>query len=155
MSVGEKSLVFLQKYPISIRNCPAGFVQYFIWSQRSNLILHFFFCWWHTDPEDLANRGLEGRILREWFYESNGGKINLYCDVDYAPHEFMPPVPVNVYWGGLPFSGWDIWWWGRWHKNYGKNMENLQGTSSRPQSSHVLDQLRTLKVWDCHSTSPI
>lgn len=27
-------------------------------------------------------------------------------------------------------------------------MENLQGTSSRPQSSHVLDQLWMFKVWD-------
>lgn len=26
----EKSLIFLQKYPISIRNCPAVFVQYFV-----------------------------------------------------------------------------------------------------------------------------
>lgn len=32
--------------------------------------------------------------------ESNVGKINLSCDTDYAPHEFMPPVPINVYWGG-------------------------------------------------------
>lgn len=34
------------------------------------------------------------------YSESNVGKINLSCDTDSAPHEFMPLVPINGYWDG-------------------------------------------------------
>lgn len=52
--------------------------------------------------------------------------MNLYCNVDYTSHEFMSPLPINVYWGGLPFSGWDFCW-GWWHKNYGKKYGKFSG----------------------------
>lgn len=78
-------------------------------------------------------------------FESNGGKINLSCDIDYAPHEFIPPVPINVYWDGLTVQ-WLRYVLGLMAQNYGKNLEILQGTSSRPQSSHVLEQLWMVKA---------